>query len=104
MAEGETLAMIGANGAGKTTFLRVLAGQVPTRGRGRSPSTAPTSAACKAPTGASVSGIALVPEGRKLFGSLTVRENLMIGAHSPDGRATGTSTPCSTCSRWSGRY
>ncbi len=81
VAEGETLAMIGANGAGKTTFLRVLAGQVPQR------------AGSITFDGADIGrvrahrrvglGIALVPEGRKLFGSLTVRENLMIGAHSP---------------------
>ena len=79
LVEGETLAVIGANGAGKTTLLRVLAGQVPTR------------AGSIVYDGADISrikahrrvglGIALVPEGRKLFGSLTVRENLIIGAH-----------------------
>lgn len=80
VAEGETLAMIGANGAGKTTFLRVLAGQVPTRS-GSIVFDGADIAHVKAHRRVGL-GIALVPEGRKLFGSLTVRENLLIGAHS----------------------
>lgn len=79
VAEGETLAMIGANGAGKTTFLRVLAGQVPTRA-GSIMFEGADIGAVKAHRRVGI-GIALVPEGRKLFGSLTVRENLIIGAH-----------------------
>ncbi len=81
--EGETLAMIGANGAGKTTFLRVLAGQVPIRAGSVSFAGADIA---KVPAHRRTKlGIALVPEGRKLFGSLSVRENLMIGAHSGRG-------------------
>ncbi|GIM90205.1 ABC transporter ATP-binding protein [Paractinoplanes toevensis] len=75
---GETLAVIGANGAGKSTLLKTIAGLLrPGRGRirfdGRDITGLP--AHRRAPL-----GIALVPEGRRLFPSLTVEENLLIGA------------------------
>ncbi|MBT0959122.1 ABC transporter ATP-binding protein [Alphaproteobacteria bacterium KMM 3653] len=77
VAEGEVLAIIGANGAGKTTLLRSLsglmsneAGQITYRGQAIGALRADQVAAL---------GIALVPEGRQLFPSLTVEENLMIG-------------------------
>jgi branched-chain amino acid transport system ATP-binding protein len=79
VGEGETVALIGANGAGKTTFLRAVAGFLPRAAEmlefdGR-------------PIGALTAheivrqGIAMVPEGRKLFPSLTVEENLLVGAY-----------------------
>ena len=77
--EGETVAIIGANGAGKSTFLKTIAGLL------RSP---PGSirfdgnaiGGMRAST-SSRHGIALVPEGRRLFPSLTVEENLLVGAY-----------------------
>ncbi len=76
---GEVVAVIGANGAGKSTFLKALTGLVK----------APRDAIVfdGAPIGGLPSGeivrrgIALVPEGRRLFPSLTVEENLLMGAN-----------------------
>lgn len=77
LAEGEVLSIIGANGAGKTTLLRSVAGlmanandQIRYRGQGIGMLRANQVAAL---------GIALVPEGRQLFPSLSVEENLLIG-------------------------
>ena len=80
VASGETLAVIGANGAGKTTLLRVVAGQVPVMA-GAITFDGADIAAVKAHRRVGL-GIALVPEGRMLFSSLTVRENLIVGAYS----------------------
>ncbi len=81
--EGETLAIIGANGAGKTTFLRALSGIVPAMSGSVTFDGADLLAI---PAHKRVArGIAMVPEGRLLFPSLDVRENLQVGAYS--GRA-----------------
>lgn len=77
--EGETLAIIGANGAGKSTLLRTVAGLIPAwagtvRFEGADLLTTPAHQRV-------TSGIAMVPEGRQLFPSLSVRENLLIGGH-----------------------
>ncbi|MDD7972672.1 ABC transporter ATP-binding protein [Roseinatronobacter alkalisoli] len=74
---GEVLALIGANGAGKTTLLRAVAGLLRSRSgailwQGR------PIGALRADQIAAL-GIAMVPEGRLLFDSLTVEENLIIG-------------------------
>jgi branched-chain amino acid transport system ATP-binding protein len=77
--EGETLAVIGANGAGKSTLLKALSGLVrPTSGSivfdGQDITSVPAHA--RVPL-----GIALTPEGRRIFRSLTVEENLKLGGH-----------------------
>ncbi len=82
--EGETLAIIGANGAGKTTLLRALAGLVPAMS-GSIRFAGDDLLAVPAHKRVGL-GIALVPEGRLLFPSLSVRENLQIGAY---GRRPG---------------
>ncbi len=80
MDEGETLAIIGANGAGKTTFLRALAGIVPAMS-GSVTFDGDDLLAISAHKRVA-RGIAMVPEGRLLFPSLNVRENLQVGAYS----------------------
>jgi branched-chain amino acid transport system ATP-binding protein len=78
--EGETVAIIGANGAGKTTFLRAIAGALET-----APETVMFDGqpiGHKTPHEVVRLGIAMVPEGRRLFPSLSVEENLLLGNHS----------------------
>jgi len=75
---GEVYAIIGANGAGKSTLLRTIAGlHQPTEGAilydGRDMTKV-------RPERRATAGIGMVPEGRRLFGSLTVEENLQVGA------------------------
>ena len=78
VAEGELLALLGRNGMGKTTLLRVVAGLRPpllTRGSirlaGEEVSALPSHQVARR-------GLSLVPQGRRVFGSLTVEENLAI--------------------------
>lgn len=76
---GETLAVIGANGAGKSTLLKTIAGLLrPSRGSVRFAGDDVTRlpAYRRQPL-----GVALVPEGRRLFASLTVEENLLVGGY-----------------------
>jgi branched-chain amino acid transport system ATP-binding protein len=79
LEKGETIAIIGSNGAGKSTFLKAIAGLV----RGDADSVLLDGAAIGARPAADIVklGIALVPEGRRLFPSLTVEENLLIGSY-----------------------
>jgi branched-chain amino acid transport system ATP-binding protein len=77
---GQVVAVIGANGAGKSTLLRSMSGLMhPRRGairfEGADISRMPAFDVVKA-------GVAMVPEGRRLFPSLSVEENLLIGAQS----------------------
>jgi branched-chain amino acid transport system ATP-binding protein len=75
---GETVALIGANGAGKSTFLRCLVGLMSAR-RGEISFAGEPIAGLPAER-ISRLGLSLVPEGRLLFPSLTVEENLLMGA------------------------
>ncbi|MBQ9881053.1 MAG: ABC transporter ATP-binding protein [Synergistes sp.] len=75
---GEIVAILGANGAGKSTTMRTIAGLLhPTQGSvvfdGKDITKMPASASIK-------QGLSYVPEGRRLFAKLTVRENLELGA------------------------
>ncbi|MEO1681548.1 MAG: ABC transporter ATP-binding protein [Pseudomonadota bacterium] len=77
VAKGEVLAIIGANGAGKTTLLRAISGLIRSQQDHVRYKTAPIGD-LRADQVAAL-GIAMVPEGRQLFPSLSVEENLVIG-------------------------
>ncbi len=85
LRKGELLCTVGPNGAGKTTLINTLAGVLRARsGRitfeGRDITALPAHRFCEA-------GIAIVPEGRRLFGSMSVLENLEIGSVLPAAKA-----------------
>ena len=87
---GEVVALIGPNGAGKTTLLRAIAGlHRPAAGgiylEGQPIHALPPHAIVE-------QGVLLVPEGRRLFGGLTVGENLEVGAHASRARAARAET------------
>ena len=78
VAEGELVAVLGPNGAGKSTLLRAIMGLMDTTGdvlfRGaRLPRNDPAAVAAR--------GVVLVPEGRGIFGPMSVADNLMLGAY-----------------------
>ena len=83
VAAGEVVALIGANGAGKTTILKALVGLLPPRDGevwigGRPTTTQP-------PWRGVANSVVLIPEGRQIFGDMTVRENLVVGGyHNPE--------------------
>jgi ABC-type branched-subunit amino acid transport system ATPase component len=77
VAEGEIVALIGANGAGKSTVLNTLSGLLrPRRGHARFGS---LDLGAAAPEAIVRSGLVQVPEGREILGRLTVEENLLLG-------------------------
>ncbi|HAG21762.1 MAG: Amino acid/amide ABC transporter ATP-binding protein 2, HAAT family [Synergistales bacterium 53_16] len=83
--EGEIVAIVGANGAGKTTTMRTIAGLMhPWKGKisfnGEDITHSPAHNTLR-------KGISYVPEGRRLFGKLTVRENLELGAFTSNDRS-----------------
>jgi len=85
VAQGDIVSVVGANGAGKTTLVRVVSGMIrPTAGRvlfeGEDITVLPAHEIV-------LRGIVHVPEGRRLFGDMTVLENLMLGSTHPAARA-----------------
>ena len=77
--EGEIVTLIGANGAGKSSTLRTIAGLV--KPKGGSITYMGEDITGKDPTTIVTKGITLVPEGRRIFPDLTVKENLKLGAY-----------------------
>lgn len=85
VARGEVVTLIGANGAGKSSLMKVVAGLLrPTSGAVHLHDRAVTDLW---PDERVRRGLALVPEGRRLFGSMTVLENLQMGAYARDDAA-----------------
>lgn len=91
--EGELLGVAGPNGAGKSSLLKAIAGVVrPAAGRvvfDDAPVADTRARIARGPRWAVHHGIVLVPEGRQLFGDLTVEENLRFGAFVLGGRSYG---------------
>jgi branched-chain amino acid transport system ATP-binding protein len=85
LAEGRLLGLLGRNGAGKSTSMGVTVGWLPPR-RG-TVAVFGTPVTGRAPEAIAALGVALVPQGRRVFRSLTVRENLMVAARKPRGGA-----------------
>jgi branched-chain amino acid transport system ATP-binding protein len=83
VGEGRLLGLIGRNGAGKTTCMNVAVGLLPARTG--SVEVFGTDVTRMAPEQIAARGVALVPQGRRIFRSLTVRENLSVAARTPRG-------------------
>ena len=86
VAAGRTTVILGANGAGKTTLLNTVAGLVQPQPGGRILFEG-RSIEAEPPHRMVAAGIALVPEGRRLFGQMTVMDNLRMGAYARHARA-----------------
>ena len=84
VGRGQFVSIVGPNGAGKTTLFKAISGTVqPNTGRIRFDN---MDLLAVAPSKRAHCGIAHVPEGRQVFGSMTVMENLEMGAHPLTGR------------------
>lgn len=83
---GEICVILGANGAGKSTLLKAIAGMVGAS-PGASITNGDTGISGLKPHAIVEAGVALVPEGRGIFGDLTVAENLQLGAYGRQARA-----------------
>ena len=79
VARGSIACLVGSNGAGKTTLMRTLSGIV--KARAGSVHFSGTDLTAASPEAALAAGIAHVPEGRRLFSAMSVRDNLMMGAY-----------------------
>ena len=87
---GEVLGLLGRNGVGKSTLLRVLIGLLrPTRG---DVALDGTHLIGLSPHRVARHGVAFVPQGRGIFAKLTVRENLLVGTRARTGRGDRTAT------------
>ena len=80
VSKGEIVVMLGANGAGKSTLLRAISGLAP-KMKGSAVLLEGKDITHLASHDIVEAGIALVPEGRGIFGDMKVRENLILGAH-----------------------
>ena len=80
----EIVTIVGSNGAGKTTLLRAVSRVIPSRGTLRFDG---ADIASQTPEHVFSRGLVQVPEGRQLFGKMTVEENLLMGAQRQKDRA-----------------
>ena len=98
LGEGRLLGLLGRNGAGKSTTMHVTVGLLPPR---RGAVTVHGNVVTgRSPEAIAAEGVALVPQGRRVFRSLTVRENLAVAGRRRRGsRRRGRSRPCPPSSR-----
>ncbi len=89
VSPGEIVVMLGANGAGKCTLLRAIAGQTPSQ-EGSTVLMDGANITRRRPYEIVEIGLALVPEDRGIFTELTVHENLVLGAHPKRARSSET--------------
>src|SRR4051812_23853922 len=85
LSEGEAICVIGPNGAGKTTLLRAISGLVPAASGSISIAGQPVQG--EAPRHIARRGVAHVPEGRRILATLSVLDNLLLGAYLRDDAA-----------------
>ena len=78
VTQGQVVALLGANGAGKTSIMKAIAGLIPSRGEVRFEGVPFGDAPARARVR---KGIVYVPEGREIVGNMTVRENLVLGGY-----------------------
>jgi branched-chain amino acid transport system ATP-binding protein len=83
LGEGRLLGLLGRNGAGKSTSMNVTVGLLPPRHG--AVSVYGSAVTARAPEMIAAQGVALVPQGRRIFRSLTVRENLTVASRPPRG-------------------
>ncbi len=83
LGEGRLLGLLGRNGAGKSTSMNVTVGLLPPRHGAVAVYGRPVTG--RAPEAIAAQGVALVPQGRRIFKSLTVRENLAVAGRKPRG-------------------
>ena len=86
LGEGRLLGLLGRNGAGKSTSMSVTVGLLPPRHG--SVAVFGRTVTGRAPEAIAAEGVALVPQGRRIFRSLTVRENLLVAARKPRAGAS----------------
>jgi len=84
LGEGRLLGLLGRNGAGKSTSMNVTVGLLPPRHGAVTVFGSPV--AGRTPEAIAAQGVALVPQGRRVFRSLTVQENLAVAGRKPRGR------------------
>jgi branched-chain amino acid transport system ATP-binding protein len=98
VAEGEIVAVLGGNGAGKTSLLRAISGMTPLRsgsiafGNSKISGLAPDAVVSR--------GIAHVPEGRRMFAGLTTEMNLRLGMYSRPDRLSAEKELAAAIERW----
>ena len=90
IAKGQLVALIGANGAGKTTLLRTISGLLKPKSGSISLDGRPLQGL--RPDEVVMQGFVQSPEGKQLFGGMSIRENLLVGAHNPRARAVREQT------------